>query len=235
MPDEEQSRSPTVKEMLAVDVRTIPVKKPDFPQYLTVDMFDHRWPRAAHSLTEKMCETSGAVFQKYGIMTVADRVDFMAQISEETGAGTALEENLNYSAERLHEVWPSRFPHPWSGAALAHNPKALADVVYGGRYGNRPGTDDGYKFRGRGLIQVTFYDWYEKLSDATKLDLLAHPEFVAMPEYALECAAAFWKMDGISAFANIGNFRGETIRLNGGLTNYGLRLQWRALWQREIK
>ena len=61
-------------------------------------MFDHRWPKAPHSLTDGMVATSAAAFAKYGLATPADAADFMAQVSEETGGGTAVEECLDYSA-----------------------------------------------------------------------------------------------------------------------------------------
>lgn len=200
---------------------------------LAHEMFDHRWPNAPHSLTDGLVATSEAMFAKYGVVTPVDAADFMAQISEETGAGTALEENLNYSAARLCQVWPSRFPTLAAAAPYAHNPRALADNVYGARYGN-VGPDDGWSFRGRGLIQVTFRSWYTKLAAATGLDLIGNPDLVSDPSHALEVACAFWKVDGISAFANSGNFRGETLRLNGGYTNMNLRLSWRAIWRREF-
>lgn len=196
-------------------------------------MFDHRWPKAAHALTGGMIAASAAAFAKYGIANPADGADFMAQVSEETGGGARLEENLDYSARRLCEVWPSRFRSCALAAPYAHNPKALADHVYGFRFGNVE-ADDGWNFRGRGLIQVTFRSWYEKLALATDLDLIDKPDLVNDPLHALDVACAFWKIDGISAFANTGNFRGETLRLNGGATNMATRLAWRAIWRVEF-
>lgn len=197
-------------------------------------MFDHRWPKAPHSLTDGMVATSAAAFAKFGLATPADAADFMAQVSEETGGGTAIEECLDYSAARLCEVWPSRFPSLAAASPYAHNPAALADDVYGGRYGNRPGTDDGWRYRGRGLIQITFASWYAKLGRETGLDLVGDPGLANDPLHALEVACAYWKLAGVSAFANSGKFRGETLRVNGGLTNYPLRLQWRAIWRVEF-
>ena len=87
----------------------------------------------------------------------------MAQFSHECGAGTEMIENLNYtSAARIAEVWPKRFN---SATALAYvrSPQKLADKVYNGRMGNRPDSDDGWNFRGRGGSQVTGREGYEKL------------------------------------------------------------------------
>jgi putative chitinase len=178
-----------------------------------------------------MAATSEAVLVKYGITTPIELADFMAQGSEETGGGWEVEEDLNYSAISLCQVWPSRFPSYAHAAPFAHNPRALANAVYGDRYGNRPGTADGWNFRGRGFIQLTFRAWYEKLGVATGLDLLGDPGLVNDPEHFLEIGAAFWKLDGVNRFADRGDFRGETLRLNGGYTNMAARLQWRAIWR----
>ena len=201
---------------------------------LTAIMLDRRWPSAPHSLVDGMIATSEAVFAKYALATPAQVADFMAQISEETGGGSAIEECLNYSAERLVVVWPSRFPTLAAALPFAHNPRVLADNVYGGRYGNRPGTDDGWNFRGRGAIQLTFHDWYATISAATDLDLLGNPDIVNDPAHFLECACAYWKLAGVNGFADTGDFRGETLRVNGGLTNLALRQQWRAAWRPEF-
>jgi putative chitinase len=192
-----------------------------------------RWPHAGHSLVDGMAAASESAFAKYGLTTVQEVADFMAQISEETGGGTAIEENLNYTAARLCQVWPSRFPTLAAAMPYQHNPRALADNVYGGRMGNI-GVDDGYTYRGRGLIQITGREWYRKLATATGLDLIGNPALANDPAHALEVACAFWKLDGVNGFADAGNFREETVRINGGLTNYPLRLQWRAIWRREF-
>lgn len=201
---------------------------------LSERLLDHLWPHAPHSLVDGMARTSESVFSRYGFTNFVEIADFLAQGSEETGAGSTIEENLNYSAARLVEVWPRRFRSLSEAAPFAHNPRLLADSVYGGRYGNLPGGDDGWLFRGRGFIQVTFRGWYQKLSAATGLDLVANPDLVNAPEHFLEIGAAFWKIDGINAFADVGDFRGETLRLNGGYTNYATRLHWRAVWRNAL-
>jgi putative chitinase len=204
------------------------------PLSLSAELLDRLWPHAPHSLVNGMAMTSQAVLAKYGIDTPQDVADFMAQGTEETGGGEDIEEDLNYSALRLTQVWPSRFPSVARAMPFAHSPRLLADNVYGGRFGNRPGTDDGYDFRGRGFIQVTFRGWYEKLSAVTGLDLVGKPDLVNDPAHFLEVGAAFWKIDGISLYADRGDFRGETLRLNGGYTNMATRLQWRATWRRAL-
>jgi putative chitinase len=201
---------------------------------LTTDAMDRLWPHAPHSLIDGMVSTSEAVFDKYGICTLPELADLLAQGSEETGGGWDIEEDLNYSAARLCQVWPERFPSIAYAVPFAHNPRLLADSVYGSRYGNRLGTDDGYNFRGRGFIQVTFRSWYQQLSAVTGLDLVGNPNLVNGPLHFLEVGAAFWKIDGINVYADRNDFRGETLRLNGGYTNYPARVAWRSTCRRAL-
>lgn len=202
--------------------------------FLPPDLLDRLWPRASHTLIDGVAGASGAAFAKYGFAGHGEVADFMAQISEETGGGTALEENLSYTAYRLCQVWPRIFPDVASAEPFAHNPRFLADRVYGGRYGNRPGTQDGWTFRGRGLIQLTFRDNYDRIGAAASLDLVSNPDLALDPAYALDCAAAYWRVAGAGRFAAIGDFAGETRLVNGGSTNMELRSQWRTAWRRAL-
>ena len=199
---------------------------------LNYEVMDRLWSHADHSLIDGMVRTSEEVFAKYDITTAQELADFMAQGSEEVGAGWEIEEDLNYSASRLIQVWPSKFPNHRAAMPFAHNPRELAEHVYGGRGGNRPGASDGWVYRGRGFIQVTFRGWYQKLSEVTGLDLVGNPDLVNSPEHFLEVGAAFWKIDGVNAFADKGDFRGETLRINGGYTNLAQRMQWRSIWRK---
>lgn len=197
---------------------------------IPLDVLAKLWPHAAPALRSGIASTSAAVLPKYGIATLLDLTDFLAQVSEETNGGLALIENLNYSAERLMVVWHSRFPTLAAAQAVAHNPQALAEAVYGTRGGNVAGSGDGWSYRGRGLIQLTFRDNYKKSAEATGLDLLNHPEILIDPLHALECACAYWQYAGISVIANSGDFTRETIKINGGTTNMAARLAWKQLW-----
>lgn len=202
---------------------------------LTASMLDRRWPRAAHSLIDGIAFAAAAgVLARYEINTPLRLAHFLAQISEETGGGTAIEENLHYSAERAHQVWPSRFPTAAAAAPYAHNPRLLADNVYGGRMGNRAGTDDGWNYRGRGLIQLTGKELYREIGAICGLDLVGHPELASDPSHCLEVAAAYWKKAGVNAFADRDDLRGETQRVNGGLINLAARQGWLTAWKHEL-
>lgn len=121
-----------------------------------------------------------------------DVANFVGQILHESSMLEDLEENLNYSAQRLCQVWPSRFPTLESAQPFARNPVALANKVYGGRMGNDE-TGDGWKYRGRGLIQLTGKDNYRMVEDALGLPLLDQPDLVATRKVALLVAIAWWE------------------------------------------
>jgi putative chitinase len=142
------------------------------------------WPHGDEKipgLRAGMIATAPTVFEKYGINTPLLIWHVMAQVSHECGAGHDVVENLNYNAERMTQVWPSRFHSVAEATPFAHNPRALADKVYNGRMGNRPGTNDGYDFRGRGGSQCTGRDGYERLAKTTGLDVVNHPDMILDP------------------------------------------------------
>jgi putative chitinase len=143
-----------------------------------------------------------------------DMTAFLGQVLHESGMLTHLEENLNYAAERLMAVWPKRFPTLDIAQTCARNPNALAEKVYGGRLGNdQPG--DGSVFRGRGLLQLTGKANYKVAGDRIGVDLVAQPELLATPKYALLSAIAWWKLN-ISADM-LSDPEVVTRKVNGGL------------------
>ena len=141
-------------------------------------------------LRDGIVAAAPAVFATYGITTPLLVAHVMAQISHECGAGHDVVENLNYTAGRMMQVWPSRFPTMASAAPYAGNPRALANKVYNGRMGNAPGSDDGWNFRGRGASQTTGREGYARLAKATGLDLLHHPDLVNDPAHFLQCGVS---------------------------------------------
>ena len=152
------------------------------------------WPNCPVPLLQGIIDTSDDVFAKFEMAGNRLRIlHFMTQISAETMGGDPreLNENLSYgSAERLRQVWPSRFRAKSDAelAGLLHNPQALANAVYMGRMGNdRPG--DGARYAGKGLLQTTGKGLYRELGDFIGLDLIANPEALLAPDTALLCAA----------------------------------------------
>lgn len=153
---------------------------------------------------------------RHGITTKLRLAAFLANVGNETNGGRVLAENLNYTAKRMTEVWPSRFPTIASAQPYANNPQALAEKSYGGRYGNdQPG--DGWRYRGRGLMQTTFKANYQRLADRLKrpLDdaLLA---WLETHEGAAESAAFFFDDAKMAVPADRGDIAEARRIANGG-------------------
>ncbi len=171
---------------------------------------------------------------RYGINDNRLRLaHFMAQTLHEVGGLTILIENMNYRAERIKVVWPSRFPTVESAMPYAHNPEKLANKVYGGRMGNTQ-QGDGWRFIGRGLIQLTGRESYEKFGERLGVDLAANPDLAFSGEWALKIAAEEWKAGNCNAFADADDLRRVTRAINGGLIGLASRADWlaktKAIW-----
>ncbi len=169
---------------------------------------------------------ANAVLVPFGILATPQRAaHFLAQVLHESGGLTVLRENLNYRAARLLEVWPLRFDTIEDAAPYAHQPEALANKVYGDRLGNtKPG--DGWRYRGRGLLQLTGRGNYDRIGRALGLDLVADPELVVHPDHALLVAAETWRAAGCNALADRDDVRKVTKAINGGYVGLVSRRQW---------
>jgi putative chitinase len=157
---------------------------PGQPGALTLGMLQRHWTNAAPALLQGMANTSGVLGQ-LGINTPLRLAHFMAQISEECGNGIEMTEKLNYSAGRMMQVFPRRFPDMASTVGFANNERAFGDKVYNGRMGNRVGTDDGFNFRGRGCLQVTGRDNYTAIGKSCGLPLVDNPDLAIDPQNVL--------------------------------------------------
>ncbi|MBR0855499.1 peptidoglycan-binding protein [Bradyrhizobium liaoningense] len=178
------------------------------------------WPHASHELLAGIEARAPEVFAKYGFTPLVIAI-FMAQVTHECGAGRELVENLNYSSEGIVKTWPSRFASLAEAMPFAHQPQKLANKVYNGRMGNRPGSNDGWSFRGRGGTNTTGHDGYFRLAQKMALDLLNDPDLVNRPDLFLECAVVDFVLCGCVPFAQRDDIRGVTYHLNGGFI--GLR------------
>ena len=163
------------------------------------------------------------VFVKYDIGTPKRQAAFIGQCAVESANFTRLQENLNYSAQRLTQVWPSRFPNINMAEAYAHNPEKLADFVYAGRMGNLQ-DGDGWKFHGRGLIQLTGRENYANCGSGVGVDLIDNPDLLLTPQYAVLSAGWFWNKKGLNALADTQEYGAMTRRINGGLTGLDERI-----------
>ncbi|MEQ1528255.1 MAG: hypothetical protein ABL925_02995 [Methylococcales bacterium] len=209
---------------------------------VTLDQVLHLAPNIRSSYREAF-KNAQAVLDQHHISDSPLRVaHFMAQILHESGGLSIQFENLNYSAERLPKVWPSRFKPkgPLNPADYAHNPQRLANEVYGKRMGNT-GANDGYTYRGRGLIQLTGKDSYKQATSIlrkaapTAPDLVAAPDEVIGSKWCLAIAAAEWASKGCNALADQDDIRKITRAINGGLIGLAARMEWvkrtKAVWR----
>ena len=168
-----------------------------------------------------------AAMARFKINSPVRMAAFIAQVGHESGQLTRMVENLNYSAERLQAVWPNRFDAALA-VQVARKPEQIANIAYGGRMGNTlPG--DGWKYRGRGLIQLTGASNYRAAGAALGLDLVNHPELVEQPETAALVAGWFWQSNGLNELADSGQFAKITRTINGGLTGQADRVALRDL------
>lgn len=200
---------------------------------LTADVLRQLYPNAPQGMINAFAQQAPTVFAAFGISKTQNRLHFfLAQIGHESG-GKPISENLNYSAPRLRQVWPSRFPTEASTVGFAHEPEALANHVYGGRMGNGANNGDGWKYRGRGLIQITGKDGYQNTganSDGDgslpKLNLVTTPDLALDPAAALQVACGFWAWKKINAKCDAGDFVGVTKLINGGTVGLQERFKW---------
>jgi putative chitinase len=164
---------------------------------LTTEMIRKIAPRARQDYIDALVGGK-AVFEKYGINTPTRMAHFLAQVTHETGGLTIVRENMNYTAKRIGQVWPSR-PE---AKKFANNPQGLANCVYNGRMGNRKGSNDGWLFRGASFMQTTGRDNYERLEKETGLPFASKPETIEDPRNAL--VAACWELAKFCSYADKG-------------------------------
>ena len=156
-------------------------------------------------------------FERWGISTPIQQAAFIGQAGHESGNFTKLEEGLSYTAERLMKIWPKRFPTMESALPYARNGRALANKVYGGRLGNREEkSDDGYRFRGSGWLQLTGHDNFYHAGKGCGVDFVMKPDLVRTPQYAAITAGWFWATHKCNEIAQDQDWRRLTKIINGG-------------------
>lgn len=185
---------------------------------------------------------------KWGITTGPSVAAFLGQAAHESNELLTLEENLHYTAERLCAVWPRRFWMPKSDGpdALAEvcpadkepaqvyegNPEAIANAIYANRLGNGDReSGDGWRYRGRGIFQLTGRTNYKAYEDASGVTVIDIPDLLFDPIFASDSAGWFWNKHGLTALADRGDFEGITRIINGGL--HGLP-QRETYWKRAL-
>jgi len=154
-------------------------------------------------------------FIKYDINNVKRQAAFIGQCAHESGNFKILQENLNYSAEGLMKTWPSRFPTKEIADQYARQPAKIAGKVYNGRLGNTS-EEEASKYLGRGLIQLTGKDNYERCGSSIGVDLIGNPDLLLDPQNAALSAGWFWNKHGLNELADAQEHGIITKRINGG-------------------
>jgi len=165
---------------------------------------------------EHWCEALNKILPDYEINTPSRIAAFVAQTAHESGGYTALHENLNYRAESLCRVWPKYFN---SGNAndYAHQPEKIANRAYANRMGNGDeASGDGWRYCGRGLIQLTGKSNYQAFADSIETDISEIPAFLQTFEGAVQSACWFWEANNLNKWADAGNIEKMTQIINGG-------------------
>lgn len=164
---------------------------------------------------------------RFNINTPLRQAAFLAQCAHESREFTVTEENLNYSPERLLAVFPKYFQTTDEANRYGRNPQAIANRVYANRMGNgSESSGDGYKYRGRGYIQLTGHDNYMRYAASSATDALSTPGIVSNSDGAALSAAWFWNKNGLNELADKEDMMTITRRVNGGLNGLQERMAY---------
>ena len=156
-------------------------------------------------------------FARFNLTTNNQKAMFIGQCSHESGNFRLLQENLNYKAATLMKLWPKRFPTLEVANQYAGNARAIANKVYADRMGNRDeASGDGYRFRGKGLVQLTGHSNHFHAGKALGVDFVMQPDLVATPKYAALTAGWFWDTHKLNPPADALDYTKVTKIINGG-------------------
>ena len=165
---------------------------------------------------EHWTDALNKILPDYDIDTSQRVAAFIAQAAHESGNFTALHENLNYRAETLRKVFPKYFTDS-SAEQFAHQPEMIANRVYANRMGNGDeASGDGFRYCGRGLIQLTGKSNYQAFADSLEMAVEAVPEFLQTFEGAIQSACWFWEANNLNQYADNNDILTMTKRINGG-------------------
>ncbi|RAU29508.1 glycoside hydrolase family 19 protein [Enterobacter sp. ECC-175] len=198
---------------------------------MTKDMFMHA-TGLTPELTERWYHPVMVSMESCGIDTPIRQAYFLAQIGVESGGFKFLEESFNYSVEgllifgsRITDKQRAEYGRKPGEAVLSKERQAtIADLVYGGRYGNNS-PNDGWKYRGRGLKQITFRWNYIACGEALGIDLENNPDLLLEDINAACSAGWFWKSNNCNSFADKRDLKGLTRRINGGFNGLQERIE----------
>jgi putative chitinase len=177
--------------------------------------------------TGHWCDALNKILPDYDINSVERVAAFIGETYVESVGYTALHENLNYRAASLVKVWPSHFQSIEIANQYANNPEKIANRAYAGRMGNGDeASGDGWRFCGRGLIQVTGHDNYQAFADSVQMALGDIPAYLQTFEGSVQCAAWFWENNNLNQYADLWDIKSLSIKINGGTLGLDERIQY---------
>lgn len=184
-------------------------------------------PHTKKAILAKYVDPLNKVGEHFGLFENPKRMAaFLAQVAHESGSFVFTKEGLNYSAQSLNKVFRKYFPTVESAVPYARNPQKIANKVYANRMGNGPeSSGDGYRYCGRGLIQLTGKQNYTKFANSIGKSLDETIAYLETAEGAVASAAWFWDMNKLNVYADKGDFVGMTRRINGGTIGLADRQQ----------
>jgi putative chitinase len=185
---------------------------------VTLEILQKLCPKTKASILSGYIDPINNVGKYYNMFDNVKRIaSFLAQVVHESGGFNFTKENLNYSADGLQKVFGKYFPNADTATAYARQPEKIANKVYANRMGNGNETSgDGYRYCGRGLIQLTGKDNYTKYAAAVKKDLTEAVSYLETPAGAVSSAGWFWSANNLNDYADKGDIVGMTKRINGG-------------------
>ena len=175
------------------------------------------FPEIKQESIEKYYDALVSAMEEFEIDTPGRIAAFLAQVAHESGNFRAVHENLNYKAEGLTKIFHKYFPDMETAEDYAHQPEKIANRVYSNRMGNGDeASGDGWRYCGRGLIQLTGKDNYSACGAELEVDLHENPGYLETPEGAARSAAWFWWSRDLNALADEKDIKAITKKINGG-------------------
>ena len=175
---------------------------------------------------DQWCDALNKLLPDYEINTPQRVAAFIAQCAHESGYFVHLRENLNYRAESLMRTWPRHFPTREIADQYARQPERIANRAYANRMGNGDeASGDGWRYSGRGLIQLTGKNNYEAFAESIETPVEEIPAYLETFEGAVQSACWFWETNGLNRFADNNDILTLTKRINGGTIGLEDRMQ----------
>ena len=192
---------------------------------ITLEKLQKYLPKTPIAVLEQVYDAIKTILPKYGIEGKGVLM-FLSQMSYESNGFNSLYENMTYTTPtRIVAVFKKYIPTEALAKSYVANPQKLGNLVYANRYGNGDvASGDGYRYRGRGIIHLTFKSNYKKYGDILKVDLVNNPEKAASIDIAFLIACEYWKDRGCNRFVAKEDVQGLTKAINGGLNGYTDRL-----------